>query len=228
MLGLSKRIVQSQEIENRWVARELHDNVNQILSSLKFRIESAKLKAAKKHNPIFEDLVKSGTLVETAIVEIRRISRKLKPTVLDDLGLLPAVESLCDDYRERCRLSIDLRVTRLHPPLPNEFEVTLYRILQEAMSNIEKHSEATRVTIDLYTRKACVCLKITDNGRGFDTGKAFRATFRSGLGLRHIRERAMFMGGDASVVSTPSEGTEICVRIPLKRRATDKKTWKLQ
>jgi two-component system, NarL family, sensor kinase len=222
LLESSRRIIRAQELEHRWVARELHDSVNQILSSAKFRLLLAEKRPS---GAVFsQEVEKARSLVEMAIHEIRRISQNLRPTLLDDFGLLAALKSLCEDFEERTGTPVELKAARFTQGHPSETEVTLYRIVQEALNNIEKHSGATKAAIWLFEEADRFELRVKDNGKGFNSVQAqSRKSVRSGLGLTHIKERAIFVGGRAEILSAPGKGTEIRVSIPLKRRAMDRR-----
>ncbi|MEW6158391.1 MAG: PAS domain-containing protein [Verrucomicrobiota bacterium] len=209
-LRLTGRIMEAQESERGRVARELHDGVNQILAAAKFRVHLLEEKLQQTGNSLESHAGKARDLLEKALKEVRLISRNLRPSELDDLGLLAAVRSACDEFQRRHPVSLQLHCNRFPEVLPPEMELMLYRIIQEALSNIEKHSEATRVSIQLIREGLQLELTITDNGRGFD-----EENHPAGLGLMNIRERAAFMGGNASIISLPQRGTEIYVRVPL-------------
>lgn len=219
VIGLSKRVVRAQEEERRWVARELHDSVNQILSSIKYRVQASEDKIPAANSGLLSDVRMVRTLIDQCIQEIRRISQNLRPTALDDLGLLPAVQGLCDQFRSRTGMAIHLRTAGIHRRLGTDIELSLFRILQEALNNVVKHSGASLVTIRLEQEPLWLKLSVRDNGRGFDPSlQHLRRAQASGLGLLHIRERAEFVGGSMQVDSAPGRGTEIVVRVPLERR----------
>jgi two-component system NarL family sensor kinase len=212
---LSKRIVGAQEVERRRVARELHDSVSQILSSVKFRIQSVG-EMLPSHGTESQELQKANHLLEQALREVRRISQNLRPSQLDDLGLKAALRGVCQEFRHRTQIVTTLKSSNLPEELPSEVELALYRIIQEALNNVEKHSAATRVTLKLFRDGPWAGASIKDNGRGFElSAEQERKNDHPAWGLVYMRERAAFVGGTLCVESGPGRGTEITVRIPL-------------
>ncbi len=210
-------IREAQEAERRRVARELHDSVIQILSSVKFRLQAIEEKLASSDEATWRDTLKAKAHLEKAIGEVRRISRNLRPSELDDLGLAPALRSLCSEFGERTGVTIDLTINRLPQTIPSDIELNLYRIFQEALGNIEKHSRATKVSLRLARQASKLCAAIADNGCGFDPlAPRTRRSKPGGMGLVDMRERAALLGGHCQLRSKPGSGTEITVEMPLK------------
>jgi signal transduction histidine kinase len=206
----------AQEAERRRVARELHDSVSQLLASARLRT------AAVLEGPtgrLVEQRRKLGRidqLLARAGQEIRQIAYDLRPSELDDLGLRAAIRSLGADFSERTGLRLDmqlpLRVRRLAPKI----ELTLYRIIQEALHNVEKHAGASRVALRLDVGRKLLSLSITDNGRGLETTASGKALCKhAGMGLLNMRERAAAHHGTVDVLPVTGHGVEIRVRLPL-------------
>jgi two-component system sensor histidine kinase UhpB len=215
--SLPKLIREAQEAERRRVARELHDSVIQILSAVKFRLQAVEEQLADDHPPAWRNTLKTKANLEKAIQEVRRISRNLRPSELDDLGLAPALRSLCSEFGERTGVSVDLSISRLPQAVPDDIELNLYRIIQEALGNIEKHSRATHVSLRLSRDASQLRAAIRDNGRGFDPlAPRARKAKPPGMGLVDMRERAALLGGRCQLHSAPGAGTEILVEMPLK------------
>jgi two-component system sensor histidine kinase UhpB len=215
--SLPKLIREAQEAERRRVARELHDSVIQILSAVKFRLQAVEEQLADEHPAAWRNTLKTKANLEKAIQEVRRISRNLRPSELDDLGLAPALRSLCAEFGERTGVSVDLSISRLPQTVPDDIELNLYRIIQEALGNIERHSRATRVSLRLAREASQLRAAIRDNGRGFDPlAPRGRKAKPPGMGLVDMRERAALLGGRCRLQSAPGEGTEILVEMPLK------------
>ncbi|HTR82206.1 MAG TPA: PAS domain S-box protein [Bacteroidota bacterium] len=206
------RIINAQETERRRVARDLHDSVNQILSSVKFRMETVEERAKKKDKVLREVVANAKLSLENAIHEVRRISQNLRPSELDDLGVIPAVRSMCEEFTGATKIDVDLKFLRFPKQLSQETEVTVYRIIQEALSNVAKHSQATRLAIRCERQMSWLAIKIKDNGKGLDQKEA--AEKNEGMGLLNMRERAAHVGGTVSVQSLPKKGMEINVRLP--------------
>lgn len=213
---LSRRILEAQEGERRRVSRELHDSVNQILASAKFRLESLEEQLPGRSLRFKRETKKTKQLLNKVMVEIRRISRNLRPAELDDLGLASAVRALAEEFEERSNITITILEPWPVRNLPVEFTVTLYRIIQEALTNVEKHSQATRVRISCSATEDELVCTLADNGRGMHMDNAGRVRSKSGgLGLVDIRERLSFLKGKLEISSRGRRGTTLTIRIPL-------------
>jgi PAS domain S-box-containing protein len=217
---LSRRIINAQEQERQRVARDLHDSVNQILASAKYRLNS--ISAQERDSPKNGDLRQVRELIEKAIGEVRFISRNLRPSELDDLGLLAALRSLTHDFHTRCGIAVQVKsqMKSLPAPLQGEVDLTLYRIAQEALNNVEKHSRASRAELILACTSSHVLLTIYDNGRGFRRQAA--AGRKAGWGLENMNERAQLLGGKLAVKSLLEKGTKIFVSIPFGQHSQSK------
>ena len=203
---LSHKTVQHQEEERRRVSRELHDGINQLLVSVKYRLETAMTHIPAAESAAHESLLKGEEVLNRAIQEVRRISHDLRPSVLDDLGLLAALNQLLDDFRERSGIIMDIDIQPPQDDISEEVATTLYRIVQEALSNIEKHARATRLALSLEVDAEGLFLCISDNGVGIVEKDAYA---RRGIGLRNMRERVEFLGGEFEVSPLPGNGTRI-------------------
>ncbi|MFM1768000.1 MAG: hypothetical protein RJA22_529 [Verrucomicrobiota bacterium] len=218
--ALPRLIRDAQEAERRRVARDLHDSVNQILSAVKFRLAAAEEKRPDRARAAeaWRDVGQARIDLEKAIAEVRCISRNLRPSELDDLGLAAAVRSLGREFADRTGLELELVLEPLPGRLDPGAELNLYRILQEALGNIERHAAARRVEVRLGPTSAPgppgLRLLIRDDGRGFDPAFADPAGPRPGMGLADLRERAAADGGSCVLRSAPGQGTEIQVEIP--------------
>lgn len=210
---LTQRVLDAQEEERGRVARELHDGISQILVGIRYSLDSAR-RRIKTGDTRAEDTLERGMdHLNTAIQEVRRISRDLRPGVLDDLGLGPALRALTEDFSERTGIETQFDTVvfrnRLHP----EAKFSLYRIAQEALTNIERHAGATKVAIDLRGHKRGATMRISDNGKGFVQGTDGNALF-GGLGLRNMQERVEQLDGDLRI-TTGKSGTTIVAQVPL-------------
>lgn len=221
---LTRRILEAQEGERRRVSRELHDSVNQILASVKFRIESLEEELKGRSVRFKREAKKTKQLLNKVMAEVRRISRNLRPAELDDLGLASAVRLLAEEFTERTKMD----VTLLEPwPVSNlspEITETLYRIIQEALMNVEKHSNATRVTISFTANKDDLVCSISDNGRGMQSEERGKTKPKSGgLGIVDMSERLSFLNGTLEIGPRGKHGTTLTVRIPLAQQQTQHK-----
>ena len=203
---LSHKTVQHQEEERRRVSRELHDGINQLLVSVKYRLETAMTHIPVYESAAHESLMKGGEVLNRAIQEVRSISHDLRPSVLDDLGLMAALNQLLDDFRERSGIDLDIDIQSPQSDIAEEVATTLYRIVQEALSNIEKHARASKLVLSLNEDAEGLFLCITDNGVGIVEKDVYASR---GIGLRNMRERVEFLGGEFWVSRRPGNGTRI-------------------
>ncbi|MCX6132793.1 MAG: PAS domain S-box protein [Ignavibacteriales bacterium] len=211
---LSRRILEAQESERKRVAFELHDSVNQMLSSVRYRLKSAEETSRGKIRNGWDGAQESRVLVEKTIQEIRRISRNLRPSALDDLGLAAAVRTLSDEFVKRTGIPLQVDSSKLTRRLPPNVELALFRVVQEALNNIEKHSQAKSVNIRLALGNSAALAVIIDDGKGFNPVTLNRQKQR-GLGLISMKERASLLGGSMTIDSASGKGTKVEARIPL-------------
>jgi two-component system, NarL family, sensor kinase len=212
---LTQRVFDAQEEERGRVARELHDGISQILVGVRYALDNTRRRLARgDHDGAQDPLDKGLDNLGTAITEVRRISRDLRPGVLDDLGLGPALKALTDDFSERTGIETEFTTVVFRNRLDQDAKIALYRIAQEALTNIERHSEATHVTMDLRGHKKGATMRITDNGRGIRSGPDHVS---SGLGLRNMQERIEQLDGTLRILSSrgAQSGTVIEVHLPL-------------
>lgn len=210
---LLKQLISAQEEERRRIARDLHDGIGQALTYLARGLESASNEVAGQ--PRLQQL--REVAVQT-LDEARRIARGLRPSVLDDLGLRPALDRLVSDFQVTHDFQVQLYDEMpSHERLPDVIETALYRIVQESLTNIARHSRASHVGIRLVRCGDRVEATVSDNGQGFEqrvaTGPG--TAIKASLGLSSIRERAAILGGSAEIKSVPGIGTEVLIRIPL-------------
>jgi len=214
--ALAHRVVQVQEAERGSVALELHDNITQMLIAVLFSSQALVDKLSTRDGPAKREAVKLRALLGQTAKEVERISHDLRPSVLDQLGLYAVLGATGTEFAARTGVDVRLAGTPLTTRLPADTELALYRILQEALKNVEKHAHARHVIVGLRQQGAVVQLMINDDGIGFDSvHHAARRKGKGVLGLVGMRERAAYVGGTLTVRSGPRAGTEIEVRIPL-------------
>jgi signal transduction histidine kinase len=205
--SFSQKLVQAQEVERRHLARELHDEVAQALTAAKINLKAAMADAG---STISARLQETALILDRLLGQVRQISLDLRPSMLDDLGLVPALRALLDEQARRA--SIEMRFTAEDEPkdLDPEIQITCFRIAQEAITNALRHANATQIEVNLGRKNGNLYLVIRDNGVGGDLDSQ-----SEGLGLIGIRERTALVGGRTKIVSSPSKGTTIEVVIPL-------------
>lgn len=215
------RVVQVQEAERGSVALELHDHITQLLIAVLFSSQALSDKLSAREGPARREAVKLRVMLGRVADEVERISRNLRPSLLDQLGLLAALRATANEFATRTGVSVKLAGASLAARLPAATELALYRIAQEALKNIERHARARHVTVSLRQTDTWVQLVINDDGIGFDAKHhAARRKDRGVLGLAGMRERAACVGGTLTVKSGLRAGTEIEVRIPLSPGTT--------
>ena len=209
------RIIEAQETERLRVAREMHDGVNQVIASVKMRLHKVQGRAETLNPADREILARCDKLLVQALEENRRIAYNLRPSDLDELGLAAACRNFCKEIQARANVTVKCRIAPLGRHLSPAVELNLFRIVQEALTNVEKHARASTVRLELSFQGDSVVLRIRDDGRGFapQRSRVRRGKWR-GIGLTNMRERALSLGGTCEVKSTPRKGTIISVRIP--------------
>jgi signal transduction histidine kinase len=205
-----RTVLQAQETERARLSRELHDQTGQALAALKLGLGRAR--RAETLEGARDSLGELDALLGEALADLRTIAVELRPAALDEFGLVPALERLARTIRDSHPVEVQLVATLEEGErLPDEIETALYRIVQEALSNVVKHSEASRVDIAVVRRDQLVIATVEDDGRGFDPLR----TSPERLGLTGIRERASIFGGRALIESIPGRGTTITAELPL-------------
>ena len=219
--ALTHRVVQVQEAERGRVALELHDNITQRLCAVLFRSQALADSLSAHDGPAKREAVKLRKMLGQTAEEVERISRNLRPSVLDHLGLVAGLHDTSTEFAERTGVSVKVDCVELIARLPADTELALYRILQETLKNVEKHARARHVTVHLTKQGDFVQLAIRDDGIGFDPDHhPARRNGKGGLGLLGMRERATYVGGVLKVKSVRRAGTEIEIRIPLPPSVT--------
>ncbi len=213
---LSRKVLMAQEDERSRVSRELHDELGQLLTALRLEmgwLEKKISSSQEDESGVFKNAV---VLVEQATEELRRMCRGLRPPLLDDLGLEPAVNLLVEDIRGWADMEVELDCSLDEQDVFMSKDVALctYRIMQESITNVSRHSRAKKMSIELYAKPDELTLSVSDDGVGFDLT---RIGALQGCGLEGMRERANLVGGTIEISSITGRGTRVCFRVPLKR-----------
>lgn len=211
---LAQELIREHEEQRREVSRELHDNVAQVLAAASARLDLTKKKSTKL--AVIHDLDQLKQDLVRALEEVRQFARDLRPAALDSFCLCKALESHIANMRKRVPIDLvfDSRVER-HDLLNAEFNTHLFRIAQEALNNIEKHSAASQAWVRLRLDKTSLNLEIGDNGHSFHAARLAEAQKNGHLGLLAMRERAEMLGGELLIQAEPGAGTTIQATIPL-------------
>jgi signal transduction histidine kinase len=210
---LSGLMVRQQEAERRRLQRELHDETAQTLSAVKLEVGMLRERADAITTEGLDHVL---ALVDGGIKAIRRVMNDLRPALLDDMGLIPAIRSLADDVRERSALQVEIDLPDQLPRLPPEGELGLFRAAQEALANVIRHADASRVTVQMRIDRERLHLSVRDDGRGLPGAPAEPgADGDSQLGLAGMRERIGALGGQVEVAGAPPHGVVVSVTLPV-------------
>jgi signal transduction histidine kinase len=221
---LSRKIIETQENERKLVAQEIHDSISGSLAAIKLALEEKLESMEQKPEPDGISLERIISHVDDAIKESRRISAHLRPSLLDDLGLLSTISWFC---HENEKLNPDLQIEQQldvgEEDIPEKLKVVIYRVLQETMNNVGKHSNATRVHLHLTRRDNCIDLSVVDNGRGFDPEEKFAESAAiGGFGLSSMRDRTLLCDGKFEITSQKGKGTTVHISLPCEAESIEK------
>jgi len=221
---LSRQILSAQEDERRKISRELHDVIAQTLTGINVRLAKLKQEAAANTKGLDQNIARTQRLVERSVNIVHRFARELRPTVLDDLGLIPALHTFLKGFRKQTGMQVSLSAFAEVEQLIGERRTVLFRVAQEALNNVSRHAHASRVDVRIKKLDGAVCMTVKDNGKGFLAEDMLRSKKNKRLGLLGMRERLDMVGGKFSVVSTLHKGTTILAQIPLVERAPAERT----
>ncbi|HWP47073.1 MAG TPA: PAS domain S-box protein [Candidatus Limnocylindrales bacterium] len=213
--SLSKEVLRLQEEERKRISRELHDEIGQALTAINMNLEMMKKEIEPYKKNLHKRITDTQNLVAQMMESIHRFSRELRPAILDDLGLIPALRSYTKSFAERTGIRVYLRTTSAVEKLDSERKTVLYRIIQESLTNVSKHAQAHKVNIGIRNLKGRICLVIQDDGKTARMGQqVFLSRQEKRLGLLGMQERVRYVNGEFSVESEPGKGTTIRVEIP--------------
>jgi signal transduction histidine kinase len=224
---LSSRIISAQEEERKRISRDLHDELGQVLTATKINLDMIHAGIPPSLEQLKLRIGDAIGLVVSALDSVRRLSFDLRPSMLDDLGLLMAAGKLVSDFKKRSGIDVDFNTEGLEDRLDTKVEVALYRVIQEALTNILKHSEAGKAVINLKQdlERGVVSLLIEDDGIGFSSHAEPQDRDAKGFGLMGIRERVSLLGGNFRIFSEEGKGTKLFIDIPCLKG--DSKSWKI-
>lgn len=211
---LASSMVQQQERERKHLSRELHDETAQVLAAINMQLGLLREAVAPELTPRLD---RARELLGAGIRSIRSVTEDLRPPLLDDLGLVPALRGLVDEFTERSRLKVEFHAPTRAPELAPEAEVALFRALQEGLANAARHAEAASITVDLYVEGEEAHLRVTDDGKGMSNGAGSVGGDGEGSGLTGMRERIAALGGRVSLESELGGGVDLRVHLPLRR-----------
>ena len=212
--ALSRQLIAAQETERRRIAGQLHDETGQALTALKMNLQALQSNASAP--PDATVLEESLSIVEETLQQVRDLALDLRPSMLDDLGLIPALRWYVDRLAQRTGLVIDFRADRPRMPLSGESKTACFRVAQEVLTNVARHAQARKVAVELHCDPTAVELFVRDDGIGFDVDAARRGALGgNSLGILSIQERVSSLGGQLEIRSALSRGTEVRARWPI-------------
>jgi two-component system CheB/CheR fusion protein len=217
--ALTRRLVKAQEDERHNLSRELHDQLGQALTGLKLLLDTTAKGISGKDS---ERLVEARNIVDDLVHSVRELSLELRPAILDDMGLLPALLNLFESYTSQTSVQVEFRHKGLQNRLSPDLETTIYRVVQEALTNVARHSGTDHVTVEIIADGITI-VRIEDHGEGFEPARSWRYATS---GLSGMRERALLIGGELTVESAPGEGTRLIVEFPKEQSKSKTKSKK--
>lgn len=211
-LSASLRAV--REEEKARIARELHDELGQLLTGLKMDLAQIFEALTPAQTHAMQRAEAMRTLLESTVAAVRRVATELRPLMLDDLGLVPTIDWLANDFSRRTGVAVELKLPGVEFHVPHDLATALFRVTQESLTNVARNSGASRVAVKLSSLPDTIELRIEDNGKGIDEAADGRKT----MGLLGMRERATMLGGEFSVDSKAGQGTRIAMSVPRPSR----------
>ncbi|MCF7818585.1 MAG: PAS domain S-box protein [Kiritimatiellales bacterium] len=215
---LSRRILLVQEEERKRISRELHDEITQTLIGINVHLETLSREATGNPKELQQKIATTQRLVEKSVEIAHRFAQELRPTVLDDLGLIPALHAFMKNFMKETGIRVTLNAFSGVEKLSSEKRTALYRVAQEALANVHRHAHANRVDVLIKKLPNAVHMQIKDNGQSFEANRLSRTHEHGRLGLLGMKERVEMVGGTFSIESSPGNGTTIHAQIPLKSR----------
>ena len=218
---LSRQILLTQEEERREISRELHDVIAQTLTGINVRLAALKKDAALNTKGLDRNIARTQRLVEKSVSIVHQFARELRPAVLDDLGLIPALHSFVKLFSKRTHIHVHLKVFAGVEQLDNNKRTVLYRVAQESLTNVARHAKAGRVELSIQKFHSGARMEIKDDGKSFRVERVLHAGGKKQLGLLGMRERVEMVGGTFCVESASGQGTTVRVEIPFAKARKD-------
>jgi len=221
---LSRQLLSAQEEERKTISRELHDQIAQTLTGINIRLTALKAESTVNTKGLQNKISSTQRLVEKSVDIVHRFARELRPTVLDDLGLIPALHSFMKSFTTRTGVRTSLTAFAALEKLDAAKRTVLFRVAQEALTNVARHAQASRVEVSIRKIRGRVCMKIRDDGKSFDVERVLQTKGNGRLGLLGMRERLEMVGGKFVVESSPGKGTTVQAQIPLGKASRGAKS----
>lgn len=219
---LTRQVLLAQEEERKEISRELHDEVVQNLVGINVELSTLSKGAAVSLHTLKAKIARTRRLVESSVKAVHRFARELRPAVLDDLGLIPALHAYSRNLAARKNIKIQMTAFGGVEALGPDKRTVLFRVAQEALTNVARHAQATQVRMSIAEISGAIRMEISDNGKAFDVGKALLAKNPKRLGLIGMKERIEMVGGRFGIASEPGKGTTVTAEIPFPREKRKK------
>jgi len=219
---LSRQILSAQEDERKKISRELHDVIAQTLTGINIRLAALKKEAALNIKGLDRNIARTQRLVEHSVNVIHRFARELRPAVLDDLGLIPALHAFMKDFTERTGVRTGLTAFAAVERLDTARRTVLFRVAQEALTNVARHARASSVQVSIRELPGRVCMEISDDGKSFQVDQVLGGRGSKRLGLLGMRERLEMVGGSFDIQSKTGTGTKVIAQLPAGRTRGNK------
>jgi signal transduction histidine kinase len=216
---LSRQILLTQEEERREISRELHDVIAQTLTGINVRLAALAKEAVTNTKGLDQNIARTQRLVEKSVDIVHRFARELRPAVLDDLGLIPALHSFMNNFTTRTGIRTRLTAFKDVEQLDTVRRTVLFRVGQESLTNVARHAKASRVEISIQKLPEGVSMKVKDDGKSFSVESVLNAKGRKRLGLLGMRERLEMVGGCFNIESTPGQGTTVTALVPFGKKS---------
>jgi PAS domain S-box-containing protein len=220
---LSRQVLRAQEEERKRISRELHDVIAQTLTGINLRLAELKKQATVGPGVFGRSITRTQKLVEQSVNLVHRFALDLRPRVLDDLGLIPALHALMKCFKRETGIQVNLSAFAAVDRVKGDKRTVLYRVAQEALNNVARHAQASRAEVRIQKLDSAICMRIRDNGRGFRSGHLLHVKRSNRLGLLGMSERVEMVGGEFTITSEPGKGTTVIARIPIANEACEER-----
>ncbi len=214
---LSRGVLQAQEEERKRISRELHDQITQTLVGIHVQLESLSREASTLPPKLRQRITQTQRLVEASVNIVREFARELRPSVLDDLGLIASLRSFLKEFTERSGIRVRFSTFAGLDQLKSDRRIVLYRVAQSALTNVFEHAKASQVSIDIQQEGEDIRMRITDDGQAFNVHQVLTDRHGKRLGILGMRERLEMVGGSLAITSHPGEGTTVLAKLPFHR-----------
>ena len=211
---LSRQLLVAQEEERKRISRELHDVIAQTLTGINIRLATLKKEATVTTDGLERKIALTQELVQQSVAIVHRFARELRPPLLDDLGLIPALHAFMKQFRADTGIQVSLTTHAAVEEVDGDKRIVLFRVAQEALTNVARHAQATRAQVKIQKLDGAICMRIEDNGNGFQAEQMLHARKGKRLGLLGMRERLEMVGGSLTVTSAPGTGTTVLAQVP--------------